>query len=408
MRMGIPSRGKKSLNGIATGEIAALMEIKQPIPSKIIVNGRSCLAFYPGQKQTCFLCNGPDHQSAQCPQRNPVSRPNSTLTGAPSYAVALNGRPPSPQTLLNAESVNEDLLKRIRGDSADVPEDPSSLFIPVCSAHSSLPATPKGTTPDSAEEEKTSPQAKKLRVANTTLPAQSPVQSTGTELFMDGTDSPGPVEPVVPKVPEVPEEPFVLHLEDSTPPISQIVEDPLVDTAPKDLVAPTPVDSPSLFSGVSADTEPATIVTTDASSESNLPSSVFAPQDAVPMDSASNPLSDSSSVQLATPYKRNKLIKKHTSRSRPAYKVNVNDPSIRKRTHPAPVVGSTQKQKGKGKEKRASNRFLNLPDEMQELQPSENPDFIVTDSGNIKMVTPPPPVNQIPNKPCPSHSSPCS
>ena len=101
---------KESLNGIATGEIAALMEIKQPIPSKIMVNGHSSLVFYPGQKQTCFLCNGPDHRSAQCPQRNPVSRPNSTLTGAPSYAVALNGRPPSPQTLLNAESVNEDLV----------------------------------------------------------------------------------------------------------------------------------------------------------------------------------------------------------------------------------------------------------------------------------------------------------
>lgn len=56
------------LNGISTGTFSVLMQVDQPIPSKLTIAGRTCYVFYRGQVRTCFKCGQSGHQKGECPQ----------------------------------------------------------------------------------------------------------------------------------------------------------------------------------------------------------------------------------------------------------------------------------------------------------------------------------------------------
>ena len=57
------------MEGVATGTITVQMEVKENIPSKVMIKGHSCLIFYNGQQWTGFICQFFDHQTKNCPKR---------------------------------------------------------------------------------------------------------------------------------------------------------------------------------------------------------------------------------------------------------------------------------------------------------------------------------------------------
>ena len=74
-----------------------------------------------------------------------------------------------------------------------------------------------------------------------------------------------------------------------------------------------------------------------------------------------------------------------------------------KTTRHAPVSGTVAKSKSKGRHE-SPNRFAHLTDELLTSMTLDDQNFRVTNSSNIKIVTPPPPVHRIPNPPFPSDS----
>ncbi|CAB4035367.1 zinc finger CCHC domain-containing 3-like [Paramuricea clavata] len=67
-----------------------LMEITQPIPSRLLIAGHWCNAFYVGQVPTCFSCHKTGHGSRDCPAKrviNPPIRGNNVANLAPALVV---------------------------------------------------------------------------------------------------------------------------------------------------------------------------------------------------------------------------------------------------------------------------------------------------------------------------------
>ena len=146
----------ETLNNVPTGEISVLMNIKSPIPSKLSVAGRPCIAWYYGQRQTCYLCNCTDHRANNCPKRR------ARATNAPTFASVTAGpKPLSPRSILTASGGNP--------PHQDLPVPSTPIHTPVTQAGPSslpLPGTPE--PPPSAEFSQSEPD-------HTTVAHKSPV-----------------------------------------------------------------------------------------------------------------------------------------------------------------------------------------------------------------------------------------
>ena len=59
----------ESYMGLYTGTCQIKIELKAAIPSRIIVAGHVCTAFYKGQVRSCFRCGLTGHEAKKCPSR---------------------------------------------------------------------------------------------------------------------------------------------------------------------------------------------------------------------------------------------------------------------------------------------------------------------------------------------------
>ena len=102
----------ESYMDLYTGTRLIKMEIKTAIPSRIMVAGYPCTAFYRGQVRSCFRCGQSGHEAKTCPQRvpapfavvtptvtNPVDPPS-----APNVVGMSTTLPTSPRTFANVVS----------------------------------------------------------------------------------------------------------------------------------------------------------------------------------------------------------------------------------------------------------------------------------------------------------------
>ena len=102
----------ESYMGLYTGTRLIKMEIKTAIPSRIMVAGYPCTAFYRGQVRSCFRCGQSGHEAKTCPQRVPaqsaVVTPTVTNPVEPPSVprvVPMSTTPPtSPRTFANIVS----------------------------------------------------------------------------------------------------------------------------------------------------------------------------------------------------------------------------------------------------------------------------------------------------------------
>ena len=69
-----------SYRGVYIGTRMILMDISNPIPSRIRIAGHWCHIFYSGQIQTCFACDKSGHTQKDCPDRR-GARDASQLSG---------------------------------------------------------------------------------------------------------------------------------------------------------------------------------------------------------------------------------------------------------------------------------------------------------------------------------------
>ena len=72
--------------GLYTGTRLVKIEMKTAIPSRVVVAGHPCTAFYRGQVRSCFRCGQAGHEAKKCPQRGPV-QPTLPLSNATSPVV---------------------------------------------------------------------------------------------------------------------------------------------------------------------------------------------------------------------------------------------------------------------------------------------------------------------------------
>ena len=118
---------RESLNNVYTGTISVLMQVTNPIPSKLNVAGRTCFIYYRGQPRTCFSCGETGHQKRDC-QRSSMraevinALANSSTWGSPTRSANRNpGTDPhgdSPKGLAEQPDATSDSLLP---DSASVP-----------------------------------------------------------------------------------------------------------------------------------------------------------------------------------------------------------------------------------------------------------------------------------------------
>ena len=102
----------ESYMNLYTGTRLIKMEIKTAIPSRIVVAGYPCTAFYRGQVRSCFRCGQSGHEAKTCPQRIParpavVTSTDTNPVEPPSVprVVAMCTTPPtSPRTFANVVS----------------------------------------------------------------------------------------------------------------------------------------------------------------------------------------------------------------------------------------------------------------------------------------------------------------
>lgn len=73
--------------GICNGNFSVLMDVRFPVPSKLVINRHVCFTWYRGQVRTCFKCGASGHQANACPgQKNPTTNGTSwadRVAGAP-------------------------------------------------------------------------------------------------------------------------------------------------------------------------------------------------------------------------------------------------------------------------------------------------------------------------------------
>ena len=62
----------ESYMGLYTGTRQIKMEVKTPIPSRVVVAGHPCTIFYRGQIRSCFRCSQTGHEAKNCPQKQPA------------------------------------------------------------------------------------------------------------------------------------------------------------------------------------------------------------------------------------------------------------------------------------------------------------------------------------------------
>ena len=328
---------RETLNNVSTGEISVLMNIRVPIPSKLPIAGRQCIVWYQGQKQTCYLCNSPDHRANTCPKRRtapPPSGPSfAPVTGAP--------RPLSPRSLMKASAITP--ASPGVPPSPKTPSRPTSRDVftpstPVVPSSIPLPVSPE--PPGSAEFSQDSDFPASARQLASPVLKKSRIRSP------QGPHSSGPPGP-----------------SKSTQSPSASTQSPLLDSpllgCPQ---LPVPRDT----------TEPR----------------VEMPPDPIAMEDTNTPTPNPPKVVRTT--------RRHKVKHRP----NVALATLRKKTRPTPVCGSRSKPKGKkALDNISPNRFALLRDEL--VNSEEFPTYRVTASGNIASVTPPPPAHTIPNKPFP-------
>ena len=155
----------ETYRGVYIGTRSVLMELSNPIPSRLLIAGHWCNAFYVGQVPTCFSCHKSGHSFKDCPDRqnndgNPVihrripSRAINTSTvqsivpastgnndapakdcgtapsavdGAARTRIApptVNNLPiPDAPTLPHKDGLPEDSAKSSKGPKADVMQD---------------------------------------------------------------------------------------------------------------------------------------------------------------------------------------------------------------------------------------------------------------------------------------------
>ena len=64
-----------SYHNVYVGIRNVLIEITQPIPSRLLIAGHWCNAFYVGQVPTCFSCHKTGHGSKDCPAKRVINPP---------------------------------------------------------------------------------------------------------------------------------------------------------------------------------------------------------------------------------------------------------------------------------------------------------------------------------------------
>ena len=62
------------LGNLETGTRCLLMELKTPIPTKVIINGNQGFVSYAGQPKTCHYCHAVGHLIAECPKKKTPPR----------------------------------------------------------------------------------------------------------------------------------------------------------------------------------------------------------------------------------------------------------------------------------------------------------------------------------------------
>ena len=91
----------KYFGQIENGNRTVLMEIKNPIPSRVTIEGAVAYVTYSGQQKTCHYCQAPGHMVAECPKRqrktnlqvNPERRSYSAAAAASSLPILLHEEP---------------------------------------------------------------------------------------------------------------------------------------------------------------------------------------------------------------------------------------------------------------------------------------------------------------------------
>ena len=58
------------LGDIENGTRSVLVELKSPVPSRIIIDGYPAYVSYPGQEKTCHYCQEPGHFVSHCPKKH--------------------------------------------------------------------------------------------------------------------------------------------------------------------------------------------------------------------------------------------------------------------------------------------------------------------------------------------------
>ena len=65
-----PCNTAKFVRGVYMGPHSVLMELSNPIPSRLSIAGHWCNTFYLGQIPTCFSCHKSGHSFKDCPDRH--------------------------------------------------------------------------------------------------------------------------------------------------------------------------------------------------------------------------------------------------------------------------------------------------------------------------------------------------
>ena len=135
--------------GLYTGTRLVKMEVKKPIPSRVMVAGHLCTIFYRGQVRSCFRCNLTGHEAKNCPskQNAPHSSgqseenhdPPSNDTTTPNSGEGMSTDPPSsPKSFAEVVATPGDV------------SSPSREGIPLLKPTEGMNTTPPTSPPESS------------------------------------------------------------------------------------------------------------------------------------------------------------------------------------------------------------------------------------------------------------------